>query len=422
MRRIYIVAVREFLEMLKTKAFLLGVFVVPIVMVGALSFTGRLQKKMVSGPQETRTVAVTDHSGELGEEIGRLLEEHNKWNTTKKVLVESIAPPPEGLEGLTKRTKERGKKRELVGYLVVPQDVLGEAGRAQYYSRGDNLAELNVFHTVRNALNNAATNTRCVRRGISPQVIKDVRRKIPVDNNSVTAKPGKKQGGLPVKMMVPFFFMLLMFAGTVGANQHLLTSVIEEKNSRVIEVILSSVSPFQFMAGKILGLSAVSLMTVCIWGLVAYGTAAYHGMGDIVNTANIGFFLIYFVLGFLLFSSIFAAIGSACNTLKEAQSFMMPVMMVLMVPMMGWLYFSQHPMGVWAVALSFIPPVSPMVMILRLAARPDLPPLQIAASIILLAASVPLVMWVSARIFRVGILMYGKPASLRELHRWLRQK
>jgi len=314
------------------------------------------------------------------------------------------------------------QSRQLAGYLVIPENVLDEGGRPRYYARGDSLADLNTFQIVRNLLNNAAINRRCVRRGVSPQVIQEIRKRIPVEKMAVTAQAAKKQGAFPVRMMVPFFFMFLMFAGTVGSNQHLLTSVIEEKNSRVVEVILSSISPFQLMAGKILGLSAISLATVCIWGLAAYGAAAYHGMADVVNTANVGYFLVYFILGFLLFSSIFAAIGSACNTLKEAQSFMMPVMLLLVMPMMAWMYFSQHPDALWSVVLSFDPPVTPMVMILRLSARPDLAPFQILASIVLLAASVPLVMWASARVFRVGILMYGKPAGLRELYRWLRAK
>jgi ABC-type Na+ efflux pump permease subunit len=253
-------------------------------------------------------------------------------------------------------------------------------------------------------------------------VIKDIRQEIPIERMEITAREAKKQDAFPGKMMVPFFFMFLMFAGTVGANQHLLTSVIEEKNSRIVEVVLSSVSPFQFMAGKILGLSAISLTVVCFWGLAAYGAATYHGMTGIVNVTNVGYFLIYFVLGYLLFSSIFVAIGSACNTLKEAQSFMMPVMLVLVMPMIAWMYFTQHPNALWSVVLSFIPPVTPMVMILRLSARPDISLVQIFASIIVLAASVPLVMWASARIFRTGILMYGKPASPRELLRWLRDK
>jgi len=123
-----------------------------------------------------------------------------------------------------------------------------------------------------------------------------------------------------------------------------------------------------------------------------------------------------------LMASMLAAIGSACNTLREAQTLMGPVMMMFVVPMVAWFYIVQRPEEPVAVVLSFIPPLTPMIMILRIAALPDLSRLQIFASILLLSVSVPLVMWASAKIFRVGVLMYGKPPSLRELLRWVRYK
>ena len=221
-----------------------------------------------------------------------------------------------------------------------------------------------------------------------------------------------------MRMVVPFFFMFMMFMGLMGVNQQMLTCIIEEKNSRVMEVILSAVSPYQFMAGKILGLTAVGLTVVGIWGIAVCGAAAYRGFSGVIHVANVGYFFIYFILGFLLFSSIFAAIGSACNTLKEAQNLVMPVSLLLVLPMVGWMYFTQYPEGLWATVLSFIPPLTPLLMMLRLAVRPDLPLIQVLGSIIVLAASVPLVMWASAKIFRIGILMYGKPPTPRELLRW----
>ena len=422
MRKIITIARREFIEMVKTKAFLFGVFLVPVIIGVFIFFSQRLQRQMVSGPQPTKTVAVADFSGELAAELEPLFQQHNESHAERQIVLELVQPDEDGPKAQTDRMKQRVQSRQLAGYLVIPRDVFENEGRSQYYARGDSLADGMVFQTVRSLLNNAVVNRRCVDRGLSPQVIEEIRKDIPIDKMDVTAQEAKKQNAFPTRMMVPFFFLFLMFTGMIGANQHLLTSVIEEKNSRVMEVILSSVSPLQFMTGKILGLVAVSLSTVCIWGLAAYAAAAYHGMADLVSGANVGYFLVYFILGFLLFSSIFAAIGAACNTLKEAQGFMTPVMLVLVLPMMGWMYFSQNPNGFWSVACSFIPPLAPMVMILRLAARPDIAPFQIFASIALLAASVPLVMWASAKIFRTGILMYGKPASLRELCRWVRDK
>ena len=422
MRKVLIIARREFIEMAKTKAFLLSVLLVPLVVVGMISFSGRLEKKLKSGPQAAKMVAVEDRLGQLGAALEPLFHEYNQKNPERQIILELVQEGSDSPEERTEQMKRRVQSRQLVGYLIIPGNVLGKDGQAQYYSRGDNIADMRVFHTVRNFLNRVATDRRCVEHGVSPKLFREIGKWVPIKQLEVGSGQAKKQKGLSARIMVPFFFVFLMFVGTVNASQHLLTSIIEEKNSRVVELILSSVNPFQFMAGKIVGLAAIGLGTVCFWGLVAYGAATYRGLTDVVPTTNIAYFLVYFILGFLLFSSVFVAIGSACNTLKEAQSMMMPVMMFLIIPMMAWMYFSQHPNAPWTVALSFVPPFTPMVMMVRLAARPDLPRIQVFGSLALLAVSVPLVMWGASRIFRVGILMYGKPAGPRELLRWLRAK
>jgi ABC-2 type transport system permease protein len=188
----------------------------------------------------------------------------------------------------------------------------------------------------------------------------------------------------------------------------------------VVEVLLSAVSPFQLMAGKILGLAALGFTIMLVWGTVACAGAASQGVGDLLNATGIGYFAVYFVLGFLLFSSLFAAVGAMCNSTKEAQAMMTPLMILVIVPMMLWPYIAQSPQGAVAIVLSFIPVTAPMIMILRIAAFPDLSRIEILASLVVLAASVPAAMWAAAKIFRTGILMYGKPPSPREIFRWLR--
>jgi ABC-2 type transport system permease protein len=170
----------------------------------------------------------------------------------------------------------------------------------------------------------------------------------------------------------------------------------------------------------ILGLAALGFTIMLVWGTVAYVGAASQGVSDLLNAAGIGYFAAYFVLGFLLFSSVFAAIGAMCNSTKEAQAMMTPLMILVIVPMMLWPYIAQSPHGAVAIALSFIPVTTPMIMILRIAAVPDLSRIEILASLVVLAASVPATMWAAAKIFRTGILMYGKPPSPREIVRWLR--
>lgn len=411
MRKTLEVAAREYIETVKTRTFLLGLFLTPVLMLGIFAFSFRLTKHTVAGPRPPRTIAVTDAGGRIFPELKRLSEKNNSAKPRARVYFKLSGEKPEVL-------RERVRTKELDGYLFLPKDV-AERGKARLILRGQDIADLALTPTVRRMVYLAVVDRRFRRNNLSPKLIAKLRRRVPTEIVEVGAK-GKRKPGATARRMVPFMIMFLMFMGIFGTSQQLLTSVIEEKSNRVIEILLSSLSPFELMAGKVVGLTAVGLTLTGVWGLSAAATAFHMGLGQFVNTAGLGYFLIYFVLGFLLLASIFAAIGSVCNTLKDAQSLVLPVSMMMVVPMMAWFYIAQNPKGTAAVILSFIPPITPLVMTLRIAAYPDMPLGQIIASIVVLAASVPVVMWAAAKVFRTGILMYGKPPTPWELVRWLK--
>ena len=215
--------------------------------------------------------------------------------------------------------------------------------------------------------------------------------------------------------------MFLIYMGIVGIGQQMLSSIIEEKSSRVIEVLLSAVSPFELMAGKIVGLVGIGLTVMSLWAAAAYGAARWQGLSIDITPGLLFYFVIYYVLGFLLFSSILAGIGSICNTLKETQGLMMPIVLIFIIPLISWHELLQSPDGTLARVLSFVPPVTPLVMILRISAGHDVWIVEILASILLLLAAAVGTIWLAAKVFRTGILMYGKRPGLREICRWLRQ-
>ncbi|MFH1068889.1 MAG: ABC transporter permease, partial [Candidatus Glassbacteria bacterium] len=197
--------------------------------------------------------------------------------------------------------------------------------------------------------------------------------------------------------------------------------IIEEKTSRIIEVLLSAVSPFELMAGKIAGLSLAGLIVVAVYGSGGLVAANKFGVSGLINGEITALFIVYFIFGFVLLSAVFTAVGSMCNNIREAQNYNSPIMITMMIPIFSWTLISQDPNGTLAVALSFVPPITPFVMVLRIATLPQVPWLQVALTLVLLAVSVPAVVWVCARIFRTGILMYGKPPSPAEILRWVRQ-
>jgi len=417
MNKILKIAQREYIETVKTKTFLLGILFSFILIGAVFLISFRLQKKTLTGPLPDRHVTVVNYSGELIDELGSRFETYNESHSQRKIILTQVYAENQDTDVQIEKLKDDVLNGNLDAYCIIDSDVLENSSRVKFYTV--KMTDFEFFSTVQRLVNDAVFNSRLRLNDLSPQLIGKLRRRVPVDQINLKAQTEKKQDML-VTMLTPFFFLFLMFIGIFTTSQGLLMSVVEEKSSRVIEVLLSAVSPFQLMAGKILGQSAVGFTLVAIYGLTAYTTAMYRDMGDLVNPGLFGYFIIYYVLGFLLIASMLAAIGSTCNEIKEAQGLMGPIMILLMIPMFVWFHLVQQPEGTLSIVLSFIPPMTSIVMILRIAAQPDLSKIQIAASIALLVASIPVVMWAASKIFRIGILMYGKHPSFRELLRWIK--
>jgi len=424
MQKILKIAQREYIETVKTKTFILGMLMTPAIIGLVVLINSRVQRS-ITGPRPPRKVIVADLSKELTDEIKASFDEYNTSHPERQILLKELQAD----ESSGQLAKDEVRNGRLDAYVVMDKGSVEGAGKIRSFTRGTKIAELDLVSAVENILNSAVVSRRCKLQNVSQELLRELRRRVSaehVDIGSATQEKRIKEGEQVANMMIPFFFMFLMFMGIFGMGQHMLTSVIEEKNSRVIEVLLSAVSPFQLMAGKIVGLAGISLTVIGLWAIAACGTA-YYGAAhwwhiDIDMPAEIlPYFVIYFVLGFLLFSSVLAGIGSICNTIKEAQSLMMPISLMFILPMVAWFNLAQHPDGALARALSFLPPLTPIVMTLRLASSQHLSLLEALASIVLLAVFVPAVMWVAAKVFRTGILMYGKRPGLLEVLRWVKQ-
>jgi ABC-2 type transport system permease protein len=411
-----LVARREYVETIKTKFFLISLFLTPVFVVGIVFITHFMQKHVQEGARPPKTVAVADMTGALGQDIEEAFKTYNAKHAQRPVNLQMYGPEA---EKQLDEFKDKIRNGKLDGCMVIAQDVLEKGGTSRFFMKSDKLADIDVFFAIQEILNNVVVARRLRAHNVSPELFEAIRRPVPLVQMDVMADV-ERHGPDPLRMIGPFFFLFVMFMGLFGTGQGMLTSVIEEKNSRVIETLLSSLTPFQLMAGKIAGLAAIGLTVVSLWGAAAYAGAASQGLAHIIDVSNLGYLLCYFLLGFLLFSSLYAAVGASCNTLKEAQALLTPLMLITIVPMVTWFYIAQEPNGVFARVLSYFPLTTPMVMPLRLAAEANLPAVEIVLSLVLLAVSVPLVMWAAAKVFRTGILMYGKPATMRELLRWIR--
>ena len=233
---------------------------------------------------------------------------------------------------------------------------------------------------------------------------------------------GEQGGTSKAQMLVPFVLMMLLWTAAFTGGNYLLTSTIEEKSNKVMEVLLSAVGPLELLWGKIIGLGGVALVILVMYGGLAVAGLFAFAMTDVLSLGMLLWSTYFFFVAYLSIAALMAAIGSAVNDLREAQTLMGPAMIVLILPMLLWMPISENPNGSLAVVASFIPPIVPFTMIMRLGATGDPVPLtQIVAAAVLGAASVVMLVWAASRIFRVGVLMQGKVPNPFELLRWIRQ-
>jgi ABC-type Na+ efflux pump permease subunit len=238
---------------------------------------------------------------------------------------------------------------------------------------------------------------------------------------SITVTSGEeRQTVRAFNIALPVSVAALLFIGVMTGGQALLTSMVEEKSNRVIEVLLSAVSPMELMAGKLLGQMAVSLLVLALYIAMGLTVLTSFALFGLFNPWLIVYMLIFFVIMYLVFGSLMMAVGAAVNEMREAQGLMMPLMLMLMVPWILWMPISRDPNSLLSITLSFIPPVNTFAMLLRMASSAPPPWWQVWLSIALGVGSVIVAIWFAAKVFRIGLLMYGKPPNFATLIRWAR--
>lgn len=421
MNKILTVAIREFIETVKTKTFLFSSVLLPLGMAGLIFGAQEIADLTEQQQQPTRILLVADETDAVLPALQSVITTYNEANKNRRLKFTPVDTTLDN-ETLQQRVDEQRANappdtNEIAyGYLrITPGALAGEA--PVELGRVDN--QLRIGRIIEDQVNAAIRSVRFAQSGLDPAQI--MRLLAEVDFREIDLTSGEEvTGDTFARLMTPFAFMFFLFMGIMTISQGLLTSVIEEKNSRVMEVLLSAVSPTQLMAGKILGMVSVGVLLLSVWGGVGYAGAQASDLGYLVNAYRLGWLVAYFIPGFLLMAGFLAAVGSVCNTLKEAQSLSFPVTILTIIPMMLWWQISDQPMGILALTLSYIPPITPFVMILRICAAPDISVLELILTQVILWAFVFFIIWAAGRIFRVGVLMYGKAPNPREMLRWFR--
>ncbi|HET7230024.1 MAG TPA: ABC transporter permease [Longimicrobium sp.] len=425
MSEVMIVFRREFLERVRSRAFALGTVLFPLFMAAMWIIPAK-----VGQGGGSRTIVIVDQAP-AG--VGALVEQgltnpQGPAASGKDRVTYTVQRVAQPLEQVRATLIRRVQAKEIDGWLYLPPDIV-RSSQAQYRAR--NVANFAVIGDLQRATTQAVQAARLQAAGLDAGQVAGLVKRVDVATARVTDK-GEEGGSAASAFMLSYIIGFLTYMMILLYGMNVLRSVLEEKTNKIAEVIVSSMKASHLMLGKILGVGSVALLQVAIWATVT-GLISSRGdflarrfnlppgAFDMVNVpvgtllAVLGFF----VLGFLLYSAMYAALGAAVNSEQEAQQFQVLVMAPLIIPIALVFRIVSDPLGPVATVLGMIPFTAPVTMAMRLAAAP-VPPVQIVGSLALMLVTVLAVAWLAGKIYRVGILSTGKKPSLAELGRWLR--
>ncbi len=435
MRKVWAIIRREVVERVRTRAFIISTLLFPIFMAALIILPGWLLTRSTGTRRLALVDATTDSLGVRVEQaleavrIGRANDALPKYRVERipalgrtDAVRDSLVP----FTGLSRRSAGG-----LDGILVVTDSTVPN-GRVNYY--GANVASFDEMRELEQTIRPIVIARRLEGVGVDLATVTNSVRPLDlattkISNGKLTAESGAKTFVLAYAMGFILYFSLLLFGVQV------MQSVIEEKTSRIVEILASSLTPFQMMLGKVVGVGLVAMIQLGIWASIAAylgshqagimqafgaapGAASAFSLPTMPPDLMIVFFL-FFALGFLLYAAAYAAVGAMCSTPQDAQQMQMPVMLFVLAGFFSTFALMRDPNGTAARVLTFVPMLSPFAVPLRYSIS-SLPMVELVASAGVTLLGMLIVVWIASRIYRVGVLSYGKKASLKDMLRWIR--
>jgi ABC-2 type transport system permease protein len=441
MSKVWQIAVREFVATVFTKGFIIGLLIVPAIG-GLLAVFGPSlfgdRALTVSGE-----IAVVDPTGIVLPRVRAAMEarespaavtelvERARAGGAADVIVDMLGAttnltlversPQADVEEEKRWLTEQGAGARRLALAVVHANAVeaasGELGSFDLYvpARQDERTEVVVQSLLREAILDARAAARGLDRAEIARVLS-----IPRVRSVSVGAGGERDTVFGINIVVPLAFMILLMMGVMFAGQGMLTTTVEEKSNRVIEVLLSAVSPLQLMGGKLVGHMGVAFLAMSLYLAMGLAVLASFSLFGLLDFTLLLYLVIFFLIAFFTLGSLMMAVGAAVNDMREAQAMQAPIVILLVIPWLLWMPILRDPNGTLAHVVSFVPPVNSFGMLLRLASSSPPPAWQVWLSIGLGIAGVFAAVWFSAKVFRVGILMFGKPPDLKTLIRWVR--
>jgi ABC-2 type transport system permease protein len=442
MKKLFAVIKREYLQRVRTRFFIVATVMGPLVL-GLFGILPVYIANLNSGA--VTRLAVIDQSGKLYDAFQNALttEETENLDSTRestgsnrqmqrdaqfgsqRFQSELVSLNGRTLEQAKRDLNERVRANELDGYVIIPPDILVN-GKPEFYGR--NTGDIFTRETVAERLSGAVREQRLAENKIDQRVLREASRPVTLVSTKVSDRGEEKVSGSGFTLV--FSFGLLIYMAVLLYGQTVLGAVIEEKETRIAEILFSSMRSFPLMMGKLVGVSLVALTQLSIWALAfvllaGFGAGMAAAKGVPTNIPHVPpmvfvYFLLFFLLGYFIYATIYALIGSMVTTVQEGGQLAIPVVLTLL----AGFYFvfpiirnPNSPLAFWASMVPFLAPITMMVRITT-----ETPPAwQIILSLTIGFATVVALVWLAARIYRVGMLMYGKRATIPEVWRWIRQ-
>ncbi len=440
--KMFAVFKREYFQVVRKKSFLVLTVLAPFLMAGLILVPALAAVKGLGA----KRVALVDGTGSLSADV----ETEGKREAASPrvpapgsgpgrrgrgeagaLAIEYVGPGAE-VETALRQTLARlqtdpgnGQAR-VDGVFYVPAGALGAAGaKLTYYTRSS--SDLITQDRVSGIVNRALSHRKLESRGLPVVEIEKLLQPAATESVQISAS-GARHGRGDLQFLGAFVFILLLVLPMVIYGQEIMRGVVQEKTDRVVEILISSMSAIELLSGKVLGLAAAGLTQVGIWMAMAAGAVAFaSGLGSLggihpeqfVTARTIVFFFVFYILGYLVYACLYAVAGAVTNSEKEAQQTVAPLLLVLMAPWILAVPLLQSPDSRFAVTLSLVPVFTPITMFLRILVS-EPPAWQIALSIALSVGTIYILFVITARIFQVGILIYGKRPTIPELWRWLK--
>ena len=446
MTKMLAVMKREYLQAVRKKMFIIMTILLPFLMAGITILPGFLLAKGLG----TKRIAIIDGTGRLEsafakpnapeEKKGDVADEARKAMSGKRrgpelptdMRIEYVNKADvKDLDAavrpyLDRLNRDKDASDKLEGVFVIPATAVDDPEtRMTHYSRSS--TDIMIQERMARLANKSLQRMRLSANGINPELVNNLLEDLSVEGVQLS-KSGEKKTGGELNFIVAFIFAALLMIPSLVYGQETMRGIVQEKTDRVVEVLVSSVSPMQLLSGKILGIAAVGLTQIFVWltmvGLVGAFGAASLMMADVnisqfIRPMVFVYFFIFFILAYLTFVCVYAIAGAVCNSEKEAQQFVMPIMLLMMIPWFLMMPIVLNPDAPFAVGFSLSPVFGPITMFVR-AMVTDVPVWHLLVSIVVSIATIAGFFWVTAKIFRIGILSYGKRPTIPELMRWVR--